>query len=193
MKVRSNMVGWGAGAVLVVAATFGVAAAQQEEAAGQDTGVDLTTQRDVNLSPAEIEAKLNEYLPQMEQSATTVRRQLEQARAARDVVKVLCLNDKLNQIDVAIRSASDRAGILRNAIAQNDVDRSRHEYQIVAVLHERVTDLAAEANQCIGEETGFIGESSVVVSIDPTIPDDPSELPPDLVISIPPTASSPIQ
>jgi len=106
---------------------------------------------------------------------------------------VLCLNDKLNQIDVAIRSASDRAATLRLALSQNDVDRSRHEFQVVAVLHDRVQDLAAEANQCIGEETGFIGESSVKVDIDPNIPDDPTDLPPDPIISIPPTASSPIQ
>jgi hypothetical protein len=177
---------------LLVAASFGVAAAQQQTDS-VDPDAELVTQRDVNLTPEQMEASLNEYLPRMEQSATTVRRQLEQARAARDVVKVLCLNDKLNQIDVAIRSASDRAATLRLALSQNDVDRSRHEFQVVAVLHDRVQDLAAEANQCIGEETGFIGESSVKVDIDPNIPDDPTDLPPDPIISIPPTASSPIQ
>ncbi len=189
----SNIAGWGAGVVLVLVASFGVAAAQQSGSPQPDSTVDLVAQRDVQLSPAEMEAKLGVFMPQMEQAATTVRRQLEQARAARDVVKVLCLNDKLNQIDVAIRSANDRVASLRLAMSRNDVDRSRHEFQVVAVLYERVQDLAAEANQCIGEETGFVGESSVVVDIDPTIPDDPTELPPDPVISVPPTISSPIQ
>lgn len=192
-RIRIGVGGWAVGGILAVVATLGVAAAQTDAPAADDPGADLVAQRDVALSPAEMDAKLNQYLPEMEQSATTVRRQLEQARAARDVVKVLCLNDKLNQIDVAIRSASDRAATLRLAMSRSDVDRSRHEFQVVAVLHDRVRDLTAEANQCIGEETGFIGESSVVVDIDPSIPDDPTELPTDPVISVPPVVSSPIQ
>jgi len=190
---RFRIAGWGAAAILATAAMFGVAAAQETGAAESESDTELVAQRDVNLTPAQIEAQLNEYLPKMEQAAATVRRQLEQARADRDVVKTLCLNDKLNQIDVAIRSASDRAAALRVALSRGDVDRSRHEFQIVAVLNDRVRELATEANQCIGEETGFVGESSVVVTVDPNIPDDPTEVPSEPIISIPPTISSPIQ
>lgn len=193
--LRSSMGVWVAGVGLALAASFSVAAAQTEGEAAppEPPAADLTAQRDVQLTPAQMEARLNEYLPRMEQGAATVRQQLSQARSARDVVKVLCLNDKLNQIDVAIRSANDRAASLRLALSRNDVDRARHEFQVVSVLSDRVRDLVAEANQCIGEETGFIGESRIVVEIDPTIPEDTTEIPPEDTIFIPPTTSSPIQ
>ena len=63
----------------------------------------------------------------------------------------------------------------------------------IQVLRDRVRSLVAEANQCIGEETGFIGESQVTVQIDPTIPDDPSAYPNDPIISQPPVIASPTQ
>jgi len=136
----------------------------------------------------------NGYLVKMDQGAATVRTQLTQAREQRDVVKVLCLNDKLNQIDVGVRSARDRHITLKAATDRNDIDRARHEFTIVIVLHDRVMVLVGEANQCIGEETGFIGDSKVTVSIDPSIPDlDPSLPPDEPFLSDPPVLSSPTQ
>src|SRR5262245_17154769 len=44
----------------------------------------------------------------MKEAQTVVRAALEKARAARDVVKTLCLTDKLNQMVVATRTAQDR-------------------------------------------------------------------------------------
>ena len=88
----------------------------------------------------------------MEQASGNVRRQLEAARAARDVVKTLCLNDKLSQIDVATRSAKDRRQSLQLAIGRNDSELGNHEFTILTVLRQRTEQLTAEANQCIGEE-----------------------------------------
>ena len=130
----------------------------------------------------------------MASGAGTVRRQLEEARAARDVVKVLCLNDKLTQLDVAIRSARDRYAAFMSAAERGDLERTRHEFTVLQVLRDRARELVAEANQCIGEETGYVGESRVTWDIDPAVPDtDPSEYPEDELISIPPTVSSPTQ
>lgn len=169
----------------------GVAGAQSE-GVGAVTP-EVTAQRDVTLSPEQEVAEASSYLPPMEQGASMVRRQLEQARVARDVVKTLCLNDKLNQVDVAVRTARDRINVLKAAAAHSDVDRSKHEFTVIQVLRDRVQSLVAEAGQCIGEETGFIGDSTVSVTIDPTIPEDPSEYPTDDILVEPPTLSSPIQ
>ncbi|HMA93278.1 MAG TPA: hypothetical protein VKP30_11370, partial [Polyangiaceae bacterium] len=152
----------------------------------------LERQVDSSLSPAQMRAAANQYLPTMEQSAQTIRRQLEQARETRDVVKVLCLNDKLNQVDVALRSTKDRIQALDGAVERNDSDRSRHEFTVIQVLRDRVRALSQEASQCIGEETGFIDDPKVRVDIDPTIPkQDPTVVPTDTVISVPPSISSP--
>jgi hypothetical protein len=132
------------------------------------------------------------HLAQMDRSARVVRRQLKQARQERDVVKVLCLNDKLNQVDVALASAADRQDSLKGMVQQGDADRARHEYTIIAVLAERVRTLQSEANQCVGEDVGFVGDSEVTVDIDPGIPDtDPSDFPDDPIISEPPVLTSP--
>jgi hypothetical protein len=166
---------------------FGVALAQQTEEIPE-----LTAQRDVALSPAQMRDEAEKYLPGMDQGASFVRKQLADAREAKDVVKVLCLTDKLSQIDVAIRSARDRLPSLRTAAERNDADQSRHEFTVIQVLRDRVRALVAEANQCIGEETGFVGDSEVTVEIDPTIPDDPSDFPDTPIISNPPVLSSPV-
>jgi hypothetical protein len=116
-----------------------------------------------------------------------VSRQLESARSQRDVVKTLCLNDKLNQVDVAIRSARERRGDLEAAANRKDADLSNHEFTILTVLRQRTEQLSAEANQCIGQEAGFVGESAVTSTIDPNLPqDDPAQYPVgDVIIQAP--------
>jgi hypothetical protein len=106
----------------------------------------------------------------MEQAATTVRHQLEAARIARDVVKTLCLNDKLSQIDVATRSARDRQTTLQSAVQRGDVEMGNHEFTVLTVLRQRAEQLSAEANQCIGEEVAFVGQTQVTTTVDPTLP-----------------------
>lgn len=181
---------WGLGLSVAIMGGFGVAFAQEGAPA---TPPDVTTQRDVKLSPAQMRDEAENYLPEMERGAGTVRKMLSEAREQRDVVKVLCLNDKLNQIDVATRSARDRMPNLRNASDKNDPDRARHEFTVIQVLRDRVRSLVAEANQCIGEETGFVGDTQLTVEVDPTIPDDPSNFPDDPVVSQPPVLASPTQ
>ncbi|AKV01734.1 hypothetical protein AKJ09_08397 [Labilithrix luteola] len=128
----------------------------------------------------------------MEQSAGGVRKMLEEARKQRDVVKTLCLNDKLSQIDVAIRSGKDRRGQLEAAVKRNDTELSNHEFTILTVLRQRSEQIVAEANQCIGEESAFVGDTNVKTSVDPTIPQDEAPYPstdPTLVTGTPPCTS----
>ncbi len=182
---------WAGIIAATVVGAFGVAGAQEQPAAPAPP--ELATERDVALTPDQMLEQAKGYLPPMEQGAGQVRKALAESRQARDVVKVLCLNDKLNQIDVAIRSARDRVPNLETAASRKDADQARHEFTVIQVLRDRVRSLVAEANQCIGEETGFIGDTQITVDIDPTIPDDPSNFPDDPLISQPPTVSSPTQ
>jgi hypothetical protein len=191
--MRLRKTGWVVATALVLVGGFGVAGAQPAEAPPPAAPpAETGAQRDVALTPEQMLAEAERNLPEMERAATVVRRQLEQAREARDVVKVLCLNDKLNQIDVATRSGRDRLTSIRSAAGRKDADRTKREYTVIQVLRDRVRALLAEANQCIGEETGFVGDSRVTVEIDPSIPEeDPSAPPKDPLISIPPVIGSP--
>jgi hypothetical protein len=155
----------------------------------------LSDQHDDEPSPPERLQRAQELVSNIQQSSQAVLRQLQVARSERDVVRVLCLNDKLNQVDVALRSAEDRLVALRTAVERADGDRARHEHTVLDVLNDRVRVLVSESNQCVGEETGFIGDAEISVTIDPNLPDDTlidDSVPPPLVPAAP-TVNSPIE
>jgi hypothetical protein len=188
---------WAPAAALSAAAValggFGVALAQDAKAPDPAPPVARVAPAPPRLSPAQMLAQVTAFLPEMERGAATVHRQLEEAQAARDVVKIFCLRDKEGQIAVALTTARDRAEALRIAAAHNDRAQAAHEFTVIWVLRDQVAAMVSEANQCIGVEEGFIGDSRVEVEIDPDIPDDPTDLADDPLISAPPLISSPIQ
>jgi hypothetical protein len=183
MKMGGKVRGlWIAFAVVGV---LSAAVAQEQPPAAEPS------QEPVALTPPQMVVQAKGFLPQMDRAATAVRRQLAVAREQKDVVKSLCLNDKLNQIDLAIRTATDRIAGLEAAASANDLERSKHQYTVILVLKDRVTALVSEANQCIGEETGFIGESNVTVTVEDVPDTDPSEIPEFPITSEPPITSVP--
>jgi hypothetical protein len=190
---------WVASAALVTAVAGSATAQAPGGGAGGGAGAGASTDAQVGferkqaLSPQEELTQADVMISRMEQAANVVRRQLEQARAQRDVVKTLCLNDKLSQIDVAVRSARDRKTALQAAVTRNDVELSNHEFTIMTVLRQRAEQLTAEANQCLGEEVAFIGQTQVITQVDPTLPgDDDTQYPPTdpTLINAPPVALS---
>jgi hypothetical protein len=183
---RHKVLGLAAAAIFAFLASDGIAVAQ-----GQGADAQVGVSKQVNLSPQDQLAQSDTFLSRMDGARTQVRRQLESARASRDVVKTLCLNDKLNQIDVAIRSARERRTALEAAAGRHDADLSSHEYTILTVLRQRAEQLTAEANQCIGSEAGFFPTAEVTSTIDPNLPEeDPSQFPVNNVIVQPPACSS---
>lgn len=186
---RYHLLGFAVVSGFAVLVGHGMASAQAPN--GQQPDANTGISKPVNLSPAEEVTQGDSYIARMDSTRAGVRRMLESARSQRDVVKTLCLNDKLNQIDVAIRSARERQAALQSAAQRNDTDLSNHEFTILTVLRQRSEQLSAEANQCIGQEAGFIGESAVTAQIDPNLPtEDPSEYPNNPVIVEPPSCSS---
>jgi len=186
---RQRILGFPAVAAFALLIGHGIAAAQAQQEGARPAPPDATAGRtvQVNLSPAEEVAQSEAFLSRMDASRGVVRRQLETARAQRDVVKTLCLNDKLNQLDVAIRSARERKEALQSAAQRSDADLANHEFTILTVLRQRADQLTAEANQCIGQEAGFVGDSAVNATIDPGIAPDPGALlPPSPVVEDPP-------
>lgn len=181
---RQKLLSTSAAVIFALLVSGGIAGAQSGEA-----GVGVS--KPVNLSAQDQLAQSEAFLSKMDGARQAVRRQLETARAARDVVKTLCLNDKLNQIDVAIRSARERRQALEAAAARHDSDLASHEFTIMTVLRQRSEQLTSEANQCIGSENGFFPASEVTSTIDPNLPqEDPSQFPNNNVIVEPPACSS---
>jgi hypothetical protein len=147
-------------------------------------------QRRQTLTPQEELLEGDRTIARMEGAAALIRGQLGKARAERDVVKTLCLNDKLSQADVAVRSGRDRNSALKEAAGRNDSELSNHEFTILSVLGQRSQQLTAEANQCIGEEATTIGQTQVTREVDPTLP-PPDETDPTPYTLIPITGDVP--
>lgn len=171
-RVNRRSVGWAAAVgALVLLGADGSATAQQGSAGGSaPADAQVGFEHRQHLSPQDELGQADAILARMDQTSGTVRRQLERARMQRDVVKSLCLNDKLSQIDVAARSAKDRQAALQAAVQRNDSELSNHEFTIMTVLRQRAEQLAAEANQCLGEEVAFVGQTQVQTEISSELP-----------------------
>ena len=183
---RQKVLGFTVVAALALVLGTGFAAAQAQNAPVPDLNAGQQS-RQVSLTPKEQAAQADSFIARMDGARSVVQRQLETARAQRDVVKTLCLSDKLNQIDVAIRSARERKQALDAAATRNDADLATHEFTILSVLRQRTDQLTAESNQCIGQEAAFVGESAVTSTIDPNLPkEDPSEYPDTTILIVEP-------
>lgn len=177
---------------VVTLSGVGVAIAQEGKNEAAPPAREVSGGQDVTLSPKEMLEKVRAMIPEMDKQRAVVSEQLADAKKKKDVVKALCLDDKVKQMKLATDTAKDRVVDLTSAATQNDNDRSKHEFTVIQVLRERVQTLVAEAQQCIGEETGFVGNTDITVDIDPAIPDaDPSDFPDDPLVSDPPVLSSP--
>jgi len=171
---------------LAVAGLLGAAYAQDGVTVTnvEDSSADMT--REVQLSPQEMAKEATKILEGMDAAQRDVGKMLAKAKEERDVVKVLCLEDKVSQMELARKAAGERSESLNEAVGSQDKELATHAYTILVVLKERVAQLSAEANQCIGVEAGFVGDSRVSVDIDPNIPEDPSDYPENPIITVPP-------
>ncbi len=176
-KCAGLVVALGVAGVGAVASAQAQSGPPQPAAPAATVDANIGFERRAELSPQQQEVAASALLSQMQATATTTQRMLGQARLARDVVKTLCLNDKLSQVDVASRSAADRKASLHAAVARNDRELSNHEFTILAVLKKRADQLAVEANQCIGEEAAFVGATNVQTTVDTNLPfGDPTDI-----------------
>lgn len=137
----------------------------------------------------------SEVLAQMDDSRGMIRRLLEQARQQRDVIKTLCVDDKLNQTDIALRSARGRRAAIEEALRTNNTDLAARERTGLDVLHQRTSELAGEAQQCVSKEVDkqTIGPAAILGSVDPNVADDPAYYPPGIIIIEPPPSGSAIK
>jgi hypothetical protein len=188
MRFRSRLRWFVAVAVLGYAAS--PAGAQTPSSGGPPAGPSsgqVGFQGRVNLTPEQQVAEAETVSSFISNASQVVSRRLQAARQEHDVVKTLCLNDKLSQIDVAGKSAQDRKGALTAAAGRHDTELSNHEYTILTVLKQRVEQLMTEANQCIGEEAAYTGQTSTLATIDPNLPPDqpPPFFPPIEPVNMP--------
>ncbi|HYO53811.1 hypothetical protein [Archangium sp.] len=118
---------------------------------------------------------------------------LEEARRAKDVVKLNCVNEKLTQVKGLLRISEQADVALQEAVAKRETTSSEHEYTKVMIAQQKVSQLSTEAEKCIGQ-LAFRTDENLSVEVeepkdlpggDPTRP-----RPPEDVTIRPPPASA---
>lgn len=191
--MKRTFAGVSLGVVVSVGLSLGVAGAQT---APTQTGnaAEVRTQRVSSLSGPD---QLREAATVIER-ITLARRQvsdlLDRARQERDIIKVNCLNDKLTQLDVTLRSTREHQDLLQTSVSINNDGQRNHEFQLMTIFRSRSEGLLAEARQCIGEDTGtFDRGTRVTTLIDPSIAEqDTTTLTPDTLLPERPLVTSPV-
>jgi len=191
-----------AASVLCVGLALGLTVHAAEPAAGETSPGDeaLAANEGAPASTADSEGDAEELLAKARQMqigiaqvADTLSNSLREARQNKDVVREVCLDDKLNQADVAAETAQDRVASMAAAIAVGDLATVKRDFVVLSALSEGAQELAASGDRCLGEEQAAnLGEAQPLqVIIDPAIPTQettgPALPPPSFVL--PPTAT----
>lgn len=179
------------GLTCAIALSFGVARAQPVN--GQHDA-EVRTQRTANLSGPDQLREATSIIGNISTSRRQVSDLLDRARQERDIIKIGCLNDRLTQVDVTLRSAREHQDLLQNSVSLNNDGQRNHEFQLISILRSRSEALRAEAQQCVGEEAGSFDRGTVVVvQVDPNIPEsDTTNLTPDNLAPDRPLVTSPV-
>jgi hypothetical protein len=107
--------------------------------------------------------RAEDHLERMRAVLNQVIKNLEEARDEKDVVKMNCVNEKLTQVKGLLKVSELAALELKEAAARRMSDAADHEYTKVSIARQRVEQLQAEAQQCVGSIVGTGDETIVVV------------------------------
>lgn len=122
-----------------------------------------------------------EALQKMREALKDVLAKLEEARNSRDVVKLNCVNEKLTQVKGLLRISELADVAMQEAIAKKEDAAALHEYSKTSIASTKVTQLRAEAEQCLGQ-LAFRTDENLAVDVevpqdlpsgDPTVPESP--------------------
>jgi len=125
-----------------------------------------------------------EGLTRMRNILKDVLGKLEEARRTKDVVKLNCVNEKLTQIKGLLRISEQSDISLQEAVAKREASSAEHEYTKVMIARQKVEQLRAEAEECVGQ-LAFRTDENLTVEVevpddlpkdDPTRPVEPPEI-----------------
>jgi hypothetical protein len=184
MTAKSNYLTIGCSILLGITAAY----AAGEAPAG---GVAIDFRKNISLTPQETLNQSREYYTTMQETQRRIDQLAAKARRDRDVVKLNCVNDKGAQVRGHIAVTEEAMKSLNDTIARRDDAGRQHVFTRITILYQKVVILSTEAEQCIGEDVSYVGETRVDVEIDPSVPqEDPTQAPlPMPVVTRPPEAT----
>ncbi|MHB8877852.1 MAG: hypothetical protein ACYC8T_29515 [Myxococcaceae bacterium] len=131
-------------------------------------------------------------LKRMGQVLKDVLSKLEEARNTKDVVKLNCVNEKLTQVKGLLRISEQSDVSLQEAVAKRESLAADHEFTKITIAKQKIEQLRAETEECIGQ-LAFRTDENLTVEVE--VPDDlPSgdlskpEQVPDILVKPPPAS-----
>lgn len=177
------------GALCVAAAmTAGEAGAQSPNPPSAPSAPPQTPKQAVlraeGMANSEKLAKSAEFLSHMRSGLKLVLAKLEEARSSRDVVKLNCVNEKLTNIKGLLRISEQADVSLQESVARREEQAADHEFTKVAIARQKIEQLKAEAEQCVGLLAFETGPTEVIVQEPADLPalDPTSTVPPPPVV-----------
>jgi hypothetical protein len=107
----------------------------------------------------------SDALSSMRTSLKDVLSKLEEARQTKDVVKLTCVNEKLTQVKGLLRISEQADVSLQESVARREAQTADHEFTKVVIARDKVNQLRAEAEQCMGQ-LAFRADENATVEVD---------------------------
>ena len=170
-----------------VLAAFALMLSAVEAQAETRDGADERFDEVERMTPRQLSDRAEGYVDEMRAMLDQVLRMLDDARAEKDVVKLNCVNEKLTHLRGLVRVSEQGQITMQEAIARQEMDEARHEFTKLVVAHDRVRQLRAEAEECVGQ-LAFVVDEELEIEVE--IPPDLPDVVPD-IIPVPPVAARP--
>jgi hypothetical protein len=94
---------------------------------------------------------------------------LKEARGKKDIVLLNCVNERISLIKGVLKVAEAAGQNLQEHAATGNADGARVSYTQVMLARERIKTLKVQAQNCVGAESYYGGETEVVTDINPEI------------------------
>lgn len=191
--MKRTLAGVSLGVLVSVGLSLGIAGAQTPSAQGGGSAEERVRHVAALSGPDQLR-EAGTVIDSITSARRRVSDLLDRARQERDIIKVNCLNDKLTQIDVTLRSSREHQELLQTAVSINNDGQRNHEFQLMQIFRSRSEGLEVEARQCIGEEAStFDDRTRISILIDPNIAEqDTTSLTPDMLLPERPLVTSPV-
>jgi hypothetical protein len=134
----------------------------------------LPAEKSITLSTKEMEDNMGKLIDGMEQNHRTSLGLQAQAKQAKDVIKLNCVNDNLLAVKQLLNIADEAKTDFAEAKAQGDRAEQEHQYSQVTLAAEKSDEARDEARGCIGDALQFIGKNDVQVD-GPAVKFDPTK------------------
>jgi hypothetical protein len=124
---------------------------------------DISVRQRPTLSPTDMSNQAHDYRTRMEGILKQIQGLVDQARKAKDVIRLNCLIDKLATLKANISVADKALQDMQDAINRRDDGQTNHEYIRITIVHQKAGVLGAESQACVGEDLSYVGATRVEV------------------------------